>query len=142
MKNYETVFIVRQDATPGQVETLAQTYAEVIRAHGGEVGKTEFCGLRNLAYKIKKNKKAHYVLMNLSATSAGVTEMERQLKLSEDVLRYLTVTTETLDNNPSPLMQQRGFREERHRSYDDDYGDRDVFDVPPLVPLDEPIVDA
>jgi len=137
MKNYETVFVVRQDATPGQVETLAQSYAEVIRSSGGEVGKTEFCGLRNLAYRIKKNKKAHYVLMNLTATPAGITEMERQLKLSEDVLRYLTITTEVLDNNPSPLMQQRSFREERHRSYDDDFGMPDAFDGSHIVPLDE-----
>jgi small subunit ribosomal protein S6 len=141
MKNYETVFIVRQDATPGQVETLAQSYAEVIRAHGGEVGKTEFCGLRNLAYRIKKGKKAHYVLMNLSATPAGITEMERQMKLSEDVMRYLTTSAETLDNNPSSLMQQRGFREDRYRSYDDDFGDREEgFDAPSLAPSLEPIV--
>jgi len=134
MRNYETVFIVRQDATSGQVEALAQSYAEIIRTHGGEVGKTEFCGLRTLAYRIKKNKKAHYVLMNLSANSAGITEMERQMKLSEDVLRYLTVTVETLDNNPSPLMQQRGYREERYRPYDEEFSDReDTFDISSLT---------
>lgn len=134
MRNYETVFIVRQDATPGQVEALAQSYAEVIRAHGGEVGKTEFCGLRTLAYRIKKNKKAHYVLMNLGATSAGIVEMERQMKLSEDVLRYLTVTVEALDNNPSPLMQQRGYREERYRTYDEEFSEReDPFDISSLA---------
>jgi small subunit ribosomal protein S6 len=138
MKNYETVFIVRQDATPGQVEALAQSYAEVIRAHGGEVGKTEFCGLRTLAYRIKKNKKAHYVLMNLSANPAGITEMERQMKLSEDVMRYLTTTVEDLDNNPSPLMQQRGFREDRYRSYDDDFAEREEgFEAP--SPAIEPV---
>jgi small subunit ribosomal protein S6 len=118
MNFYETVFIARQDATPGQVETLAQNYTQIIKDHGGEVTKTEFCGLRNLAYRIKKNRKGHYVLMNIACSSEGVKEIERQMRLNEDVLRYLTVKVEALDNNPSPLMQQRHYREDRHRSQD------------------------
>lgn len=125
MRKYELVFIVRQDASPNQVETLAQGYAEVIRTHEGSIEKTEFCGLRNLSYYIKKNKKGHYVLMNLIATPAGITEVERQMKISDEVLRFLTVKVEELDNNPSHLMQHRGFREDRNRlPYEDDYFSR------------------
>lgn len=124
-RKYESVFIVRQDATNNQVEALAQSYGEIITSHGGEIGKVEFCGLRNMAYRIKKNKKGHYVLMNLLATPAGIAEMERQMKLSEDVMRCLTVKVEELDNNPSHLMQQRSFREERYRGgYDEEFYER------------------
>lgn len=129
MRKYELIFIVRQDSTPNQVENLAQAYAEIIRTHGGSIEKTEFCGLRNLAYRINKNKKGHYVLMNLLATPAGIAEVERQMKISEEVLRCLTVKVEELDNNPSHLMQHRGFREDRNRlPYEDDYFSRN--DVP------------
>ena len=102
MNFYETVFIIRQDSTPAQVESLAQDYTRIIRELGGEVSKTEFCGLRTLAYAIKKNRKGHYVLMNIHASPAGVTEMERVMKLNENVLRHLTVRVEVLDPNPSP----------------------------------------
>lgn len=123
MKLYETVFIVRQDATPAQVETLTQDYTKVIRSLGGEVNKTEFCGLRALAYKIKKNAKGHYVLMNITADHKAIAEMERLMKLNENMLRHMTVSVEAHDPNPSALMQQRGFSSERARSYDDDQHD-------------------
>lgn len=118
MKFYETVFIARQDLTNAQVETLANTFTDVIKTHGGEVSKTEFCGLRNLAYKIKKNKKGHYTLMNISCEPAGILEMERQMKLSEDILRHLTVRVEALDPNPSKLMQ-RNYNDDRYQALDD-----------------------
>jgi small subunit ribosomal protein S6 len=120
MNLYETVFICRQDVTPAQVETLAQEYTKIIRDQGGEVSKTEFCGLRNLAYRIKKNKKGHYVLMNIASSAAAVAEIERLMKLNENVLRHLTVRVEEHDPNPSALMQQRGFREDRFRSFDEE----------------------
>lgn len=123
MNLYETVFIVRQDSTSAQVESLAQDYIKVIRDHGGEVSKTEFCGLRTLAYPIKKNKKGHYVLMNVQSAPAGVNEMERLMKLNENVLRHLSVRVEALDPNPSPLMQQKNFQMDRARSFDDDQDD-------------------
>lgn len=123
MNFYETVFIVRQDSTPAQVESLAQDYTKIIRDHSGEVSKTEFCGLRALAYPIKKNKKGHYVLMNLQASPEGVTEMERMMKLNENVLRHMTVRVEELDPNPSALMQQKNFQPDRSRSFDDDQDD-------------------
>jgi small subunit ribosomal protein S6 len=118
MRFYETVFIARQDVTSNQVESLAQQYTNVIKDAGGQVAKTELCGLRQLAYKIKKNKKGHYVLLNYTCPSEAVTEMERQMGINEDVLRFLTVRVEGLDKNPSPLMQQRTFRDTAS-SYDD-----------------------
>lgn len=123
MNFYETVFIVRQDSTPAQVESLTQDYTKIIRDHGGEVSKTEFCGLRTLAYRVKKNRKGHYVLMNVQSSPAGIAEMERLMKLNENVLRHLTVSVEALDPNPSPLMQQKNFQPDRARAFDDDQDD-------------------
>lgn len=123
MNHYETVFIARQDLTNAQVEAMANTFTQVIKSHKGEVSKTEFCGLRNLAYKIKKNKKGHYVLMNITCEPAGITEMERQMKLNEDLLRHLTVRVESLDPNPSKLMQRASYSDDRYRSFDDDQDD-------------------
>ncbi len=121
MRFYECVFIARQDVTSAQVENMAKHYTSLIKNEGGQVGKIEFCGLRNLAYPVKKNKKGHYVLMNVTAKSETVAEVERQMKLSEDILRYLTVRVEALDDNPSALMQQRNFRDEKARSsYEED----------------------
>ena len=116
---YELVFIARQDLTPAQVEAIARQYTSTIREQGGDVSKTEFCGLRTLAYPIRKNSKGHYVLFNVSITSVAMAEIERQLKLNEDILRYLTVRVKQLDNQPSPLMQQRNYREEMNRKTDD-----------------------
>lgn len=120
LRYYETVFIARQDVTSAQVETMTQHYTSVIKTHGGEVTKTEFCGLRSLAYPIKKNKKGHYVLLNLAVTPEGISEVERQMKLNEDVLRYLSIRVDVLDNNPSTLMQQRHYREDFQQR---DFGD-------------------
>lgn len=120
LRFYELVFIVRPDATSSHVESLAQSYTKIFKDHGGEVAKTEFCGLRALAYPINKHKKGHYVLFNIEATAEGVKEVERQMRISEDVLRYLTIRIPALDSNPSPLMQQKSYREGR-RSYDEEY---------------------
>lgn len=122
MRFYENVFVARQDITSTQVEGLAQQYAAIIEQFGGKVTKTELCGLRNLAYPIKKNKKGHYVLMNVAVKSEGMKEVERQMSLNENILRYLTIKVDELDNNPSPLMQQKGFRDDQAR-YNDDYDD-------------------
>lgn len=119
MRFYETVFIARQDVTSNQVETLAQHYTSIIKAHGGEVSKTEFCGLRSLAYPIKKNKKGHYILMNIAVVADAIKEMERQMNLNEDVLRYLTIRVDELDNAPSTLMQSRHYRDDQRSNADD-----------------------
>ena len=106
MPFYESIFIVRQDVPAPQVEALAKTFADVVTANGGKVTKTEQWGLRSLAYRIKKNKKGHYVLQNLDAPVAAVDEMERQMRLSEDVLRYLTCRVEELEAAPSAMLRK------------------------------------
>ncbi|WP_019015287.1 30S ribosomal protein S6 [Elioraea tepidiphila] len=112
MPLYECVLIARSDVTPQQVEGLADQMAAVIGEGGGSVGKKEYWGLRNLAYRIKKNRKGHYLLMNIDAPPAAVTEMERQLRLNEDILRFLTVRVEALEEGPSAIVA-RGGRDER-----------------------------
>jgi small subunit ribosomal protein S6 len=120
MRSYEHTFIARQDLSPQQAQALADSYAGVITEHGGEVTKNEYWGLRNLAYRIKKNRKGHYLHLNLRAPSAAVDELERQERLSDDVIRYLTVRVDELDDSPSIIMQVRSSREERSRRPHDD----------------------
>ncbi len=112
MPLYECVFIARSDVTPQQVEALAEQIAEVIVQGGGKVGKREYWGLRTLAYRIKKNRKGHYMLLNIDAPWPAVAEMERQLRLNEDVLRFLTVRVEALEEGPSAAIA-RPSREDR-----------------------------
>ena len=119
MRCYEIVFSARQELTANQVESITQEYTKVIQSYDGEVSKTEFCGLRTLAYAIKKNKKGHYVLLNVLASSEAIKEVERQMRLSDDVLRYLSVRVDVLDNNPSTLMQSKNFKEDYRNDNDD-----------------------
>jgi len=128
MAFYETVFNARQDISAAQVETMADGFAQVIQEHGGKVEGREYWGLRNISYRIKKNRKGHYVLLNLEANGPAVSEMERTMRINEDVLRYLTVRVEALEAGPSVMMQARARGEERERgrrSYGDRYGDRE-----------------
>ena len=129
MRLYEHTFIARQDLSPQQAQALADTYAGVIAEHGGEVTKNEYWGLRNLAYRIKKNRKGHYLHLNLRAEAAAIDELERQERLSDDVIRYLTVRVDQLDDGPSIIMQVRSTREERSRRPHDD-GPRRFDDGP------------
>ena len=110
MNFYEAVFIIKQDASASHVESVAQEAVSIIKEHGGEVTKTEFCGLRNLAYPINKSKRGHYVLLNITSNPDGIKEFERKLRLNEDVYRFLIVKVEKLDNNPSALMR-RNFKD-------------------------------
>ncbi|HRX36028.1 MAG TPA: 30S ribosomal protein S6 [Aestuariivirga sp.] len=113
MALYEHVFLTRQDAPNAQVDTLTEQFKGIISAGGGEVTKTEYWGLKSLTYRIKKNRKAHYTLFNISAPSAAVAEMERQMSLSEDVIRYMTIRVEELEEGPSAQMRRREDRERR-----------------------------
>jgi len=113
MPLYEHVFIARQDISPQQVEALTETLKGVIAAGGGSVGKTEYWGLKSMTYRIRKNRKGHYSLMNIDAPPAAVAELERQEKLSEDVLRYLTVRVEELEAGESAMLRSRGARDDR-----------------------------
>jgi small subunit ribosomal protein S6 len=110
MKFYEVVFIVKHDASASHVERVAQECASVVKDGGGDVTKTEFCGLRYLAYPIKKSKRGHYVLLNIICPPNTVKELERRMKLNEDIIRSLIVRVEKLDNEPSALMK-RSFRD-------------------------------
>ncbi len=113
MAFYENVFVVRQDVASTQVEALADTYATLIQENGGTVTKKEFWGLKGLTYRIRKNRKGHFVLMNIDAPAAAVVELERNMRINEDVLRYLTVRVEALEEGPSAMMQKRDDRDER-----------------------------
>src|ERR1700684_1780574 len=123
MPFYENVFIARQDVSAAQVEALAESFAGIVAQHGGTVTKREYGGLRNLAYRVKKNRKGHYMLFNLDAPPAAVNELERNMRINEDVLRYMTVRVEELEEGPSAVMQNRGRGEERDR----DRGWRDGY---------------
>ncbi len=114
MPLYENVYIARPDISAAQVEALTQRLTEIVEANGGKVTKNEYWGLKNLAYRIKKNRKGHYSLLNLDAPGDALSELERNMRLSEDVLRYLTVKVEALDDTPS-IMMTRGGRDERGR---------------------------
>ena len=120
MQCYEHTLIARQDLSPQQAQALAETYSGVLTEHGAEVTKTEYWGLRNLSYRIKKNRKGHYLHLNVRAPAEAITELERQERLSDDVLRYLTVKVDELEDGPSVVMQSRSSREERTRRPHDD----------------------
>ena len=122
MSLYESVFIARQEISAQQVEALADAYENVIKDNGGSVEKRENWGLRSLAYKIKKNRKGHYVLFNIDAPVDALYEMERQMRLNEDVLRYLTLRVSEIEEGPSipAQVQARADRDDRPaRSYKD-----------------------
>ena len=112
MALYEHVFLARQDVSTQQVEAISEQYKAVIEGNGGSVKKVENWGLRALAYRVKKNRKAHYVLFNIDAPHAAVAEMERQMSLSEDILRFMTIRVEALEEGPSAMLQKRD-RDER-----------------------------
>ena len=113
MAFYEHVVIARQDISPQQAEALNDQLQTLIQENGGTVAKIEYWGLRNLTYRIKKNRKGHYSLLALDAPSAAVKEMERQLSLNEDVLRFLTVKVDELDLELSPVLARRERERER-----------------------------
>ncbi len=114
MPFYENVFIARQDIAAQQVEALAEQFGNVVVSGGGKVSKKEYWGLKSFSFKIKKNRKGHYVLMNLETTGDVVKEMERQMGLNEDIVRYLTVRVDELEEGPSAMMRSRD-RDDRPR---------------------------
>ena len=126
MPLYENIFIARQDISTTQVEALAETFANLVAENGGKVEKREYWGLRNLSYRMKKNRKGHYMLFNLDAPPAAVSELERNMRINEDVLRYMTIRVEEHETGPSAMMR-RAERDERDRDRGPrrGYGDRD-----------------
>jgi small subunit ribosomal protein S6 len=115
MPLYEHVFLARQDASPQQVEEITTQMSGIVGQLGGKVTKTENWGVRSLTYRINKNRKAHFVLMNIDAPSAAIAEIERQERISEDVIRYLSVRVEELEEGPSAMMRKA----DRDRERDD-----------------------
>ena len=113
MPLYECVLIARNDVTQQQVEAVADTVAAQLEADGGSIQKREYWGLRALSYRIKKNRKGHYMLLGLDAKPASVNEMERQLGLNEDVLRFMTIRVDALDENPSAILARKSDDRER-----------------------------
>jgi small subunit ribosomal protein S6 len=118
MAYYENVFIARQEISAAQVDALSDQFTAVLSENGGGVKKKEYWGLKTLAYRIKKNRKGHYVLLNIDAPPAAVHEMERQMRINEDILRFLTVRVDELEEGQSAMQQSRG-REDRPRRFDD-----------------------
>ncbi len=123
MPLYENVFIARQDISGAQVDALADIFTQLIADQGGEIKKREYWGLRNLAFRMNKNRKGHYMLFNIDAPAAAIAELERTMRINEDVLRYLTLRVDLLEEGPSPVMQSRGSREDRPRRDRDRYGE-------------------
>ena len=116
MRLYECVIIARQDVSAGQVEELVNEFCAVIEKDGGMTKKREYWGLRSLAYRIKKNRKGHYVLLNIETEPATLAEFERIMGLNEDILRFMTISIESVDEGPSVMMQVKPERSERPRS--------------------------
>ena len=115
MPLYEHVFLARQDVTAQQVEALVDQYKAVIEAGGGKVDKTELWGIKSLAYRIKKNRKAHFTMLGISAPAPALAEMERQMRINEDILRFMTLKVEELEDAPSVMMQKRDRDERKDR---------------------------
>lgn len=121
MTAYESTFITRQDMSKQEVTSLTESFSDVIKKNGGEVVKSEYWGLRNLAYKINKSRKGHYTMLALKAPAAAINELNRLMGISEDVIRSLTIRVEEIEEGPSAMMNQNK-REES-------YGDAEVVDA-------------
>lgn len=125
MPFYESIVIARQDVSATQVETLTDEFASQLTDAGGTIGRREYWGLKSLSYRIKKNRKGHYVLLNFDAPAEAVHEMERRMRLSEDILRYMTIRLDDMPEGPSVVMQRRDERDSRDGRGDrGDRGDR------------------
>lgn len=115
MTFYEHTFIARPDLSGQQAQTLAEELGELIAANGGEVKKTEYWGLRTLAFRVKKNRKGHYIHLNLDAPPAAIAELERNERIHDDVIRYMSVKVGKLDEGPSIFMQAKSGRDDTRR---------------------------
>ena len=115
MALYEHIFLARQDLSQAQVDALAANATSIVEAGKGKVTKTETWGLRSLAYKIAKNRKAHFILLNIDAPAGVVAELERQTAISEDIIRFMTVRVEELESGPSVMMRKQDRERTRRR---------------------------
>ncbi len=124
MPLYEHVFLARQDASSAQVEQLTKEFSDILEEAGGKVARSEHWGLKSLAYKIKKSRKAHYTMLNLDAPAAAVNEMERRMRLSTDIIRFMTIRVDELETEPSVMMRKQD-RDDRGGRGGPRGGDRD-----------------
>lgn len=124
MALYENVFIARQDVPTTQVEALTNQFSELVTGLGGTVSKKEYWGLRSLTYRIKKNRKGHYTLLNIDAPPAAVKELERTMSINEDIIRFLTVRVDELEEGPSAIMLRSAEKADRPGGDRGDRGDR------------------
>jgi small subunit ribosomal protein S6 len=131
MALYEHIYLARQDVSPTQVEEMTAALTGVITEGGGKVTKNEYWGLKSLSYRIKKNRKAHYTLLNIDAPHQAVAEMERQMGINEDILRFLTIRVDALEEGPSAMMQKRDRDDDRGDRPGGPRGDRGGFDRRP-----------
>ena len=115
MALYEHVFLARQDLSQAQVDALAATATEIVEANGGKVTKTETWGLKGLAYKIKRNRKAHFVMLNIEASGDTIAELERQTSINEDVIRWMTIRVDEHEGGPSVMMRKSDRERTRRR---------------------------
>ena len=122
MSLYEHVFICRQDISQQQVETLTENLTAILAEQGGSIEKTEYWGLRSLAYRVKKNRKGHYSLLNITADHTAISEMERQMSLNDDILRFITIRVEEHDVEPSAPLSSKNKDERKRRDYNDNEG--------------------
>ena len=116
MSLYEHVIISRPDISPTAVEEMIENVSKKIQNMGGSVAKTEYWGLRNLAYRVKKNRKAHYNLLQIEADSSAIHEIERQHRINEDILRYMSIRVDEFSEDPSPILKKREERKRRDRN--------------------------
>jgi len=124
MPCYECVFIARQDISAAQTEGLTETFSQAITENGGSIANVESWGLRTLTYRIKKNRKGHYVLMNIEAPAPAVHEMERQMRIHEDVLRFMTLRLDAFEEGPSAMVRNKDRDDRPRRSDRNDRNDR------------------
>jgi small subunit ribosomal protein S6 len=115
MAHYEHVFLARQDLAQAQVDALAEAATKIVEDHQGKVTKTETWGLRSLAYRIAKNRKAHYVMLEIDAPGDTVAELERQAGINEDIIRYMTIKVDEAEAGPSVMMRKQERDRERGR---------------------------
>ena len=121
MALYESVIIGRQDLTAGQFETLIEKFIEVIKSFKGDIKKRENWGIRNLAYKINKNRKGHYILLNIDAPPEAIQEYERLMRLDEDIIRFLTIKIKSIEEKPSPLIVNKSDRLKNETATDENF---------------------
>jgi small subunit ribosomal protein S6 len=120
MPLYEHTFMTRPDVSSQQIETLVETYTGIVTAAGGKIAKTEYWGVKSLAYRINKNRKASFTHLNIDAPPEALAEIERQLRINEDVVRFLTIKVEAFEEGPSVMMQKKDRDEKKIRRRDEE----------------------